>query len=71
MILQLISIYCNCVCHWSGNAFLWHFSMPVHWYSHLKKQSCEQDVVGRVQNYTCQVRLGVKMQYVNVKIHDN
>ena len=46
MILRLISIYCSRVRHWLGNAFLWPFSEPIHWRSHLKKQSRDPDVVG-------------------------
>ena len=29
--------YCNCVRHWSGNTFLWPFSVNIHWRSHLKQ----------------------------------
>ena len=54
MILRLISIYCNRVCHWLGNMFMWPFSVPIYWRSHLKKQSRDPDVVGQVQNGTCQ-----------------
>ena len=54
MILRLISIYCNRVCHWLGNVFMWTFSVPIHWRSHLKTQSRDPDVVGKVQNGTCQ-----------------
>ena len=54
MILHLISNYCNRVFRWLGNAFLWPFSVPIHWYSHLKKQSRDPDVVGQVENGTCQ-----------------
>ena len=67
MELRLISIYCNCVRHWLGklgNAFLWPFSLSIHWCSHLKKQSRDTDVVGRVQNGTCQVT--EKMRYVKL-----
>ena len=47
MILWLIAIYCNRVRHWLGNAFLWPFSVPSHWRSHLnlKKQSRDPDVM--------------------------
>ena len=69
MILRLISIYCNRVHHWLGNAFLWPFSVSTHW-RYLKKQSCDPDIVGRVQNGTCQER-SEKMQYVNSIVHDN
>ena len=54
MILRLISIYCNRVRHWLGNVFLWPFSVPIHWRSHLRKQSRDPDVVGRIQNDTYQ-----------------
>ena len=30
--------------HWLGNAFLWPFSLPIHWRSHLKKQYHDPDV---------------------------
>ena len=43
MILRLISIYCNRL----GNVFLWPFSVPIHWRSHLKKQSRDPDVAGK------------------------
>ena len=36
---------------------------------HLKKQSRDPDVMVRVQNNTC--KASEKMQYVNVKVHDN
>ena len=39
--------------------------------SHWKKQFRDPDVVGRVQNGTCQTRASEKMRYVNVKVHDN
>ena len=51
--LRLISVYCNRVRHWSGNAFLWLFSVLIHCRCHLKKQSRDPDVVGRIQNGTC------------------
>ena len=54
-----------------GNAFLWPFSVPIHWRSNLTKQSRDPDIVGRVQNGTCQARVSEKMRYVNVKVHDN
>ena len=69
MILRKISIYCNIVHHWLGNAFLWPFSVPINWRSHLKKQSHDLDVVGQVQYGTCQA--SEKMRYVTVKVHDN
>ena len=53
----MVSIYCNCVCHWLGKAFLWPFSVPINRRSHLKKQSRDLDVVGRVKNGTCQARV--------------
>ena len=69
MIVRLISIYCNRVCHWLGNVLMWPFSVPIHWRSHLKKQSRDPDGVGQVQNGTCQA--SEKMRYVNVGVHDN
>ena len=53
MILWLISIYCDCV-SLVGNRVTWRFSVPIHWCSHLKKQSRDLDAVGRIQNDTCQ-----------------
>ena len=53
MILRLISIYCNRV-SLDGKRVMWRFSVPIHWYSHLKKQSRDPDVVVRIQNDTCQ-----------------
>ena len=66
MILRLISIYCNRVRHWLGNAFLWPFSVPIHKRSHLKKQSRDPDVVGRVQNGTCQRQSSIAAFFINV-----
>ena len=60
MILRMISIYCNHVHPLLGNAFLWPFSVPIHGSSHLKKQSRDPDVVGRVQNGICQARVSEK-----------
>ena len=72
LVLRLISICCNRVRHWLGNAFLWPFSVPINRRSHLKKQSLCPNVVGRVKNGTCQARFFYKkMPYVNVKVHDN
>ena len=70
MILWLISVYCNRVRCWLGNAFLWPFSVPIHWRSRLKKQYRDLDVVGRFQNGTCQA--SEKVRYVNLfrKVHD-
>ena len=53
MILRLISIYCNRV-SLVGKHVMWRFSVPIDWHSHLKKQSCDPDVVGLIQNDTCQ-----------------
>ena len=69
MILRLISIYCNRVCDWLGNMLMSLFSVPILWRSHLKKQSRDPDVVGQVQNGTCQA--SEKMRYVNVRVQDN
>ena len=69
MILRLITIHCNRVCHWLGNAFLWPFLVPIHWRSHLKKPSRDPDVEEHVQNGT--YHASEKMRYVNVKVHDN
>ena len=54
MVLRLISIYCNRV-SLVGKRVMWRFSVPIHWPSHLKKQSRDPDVVGRIQNDTCRV----------------
>ena len=56
MMLRLISIYCNHVRHWLGNAFLWPFVVPIH----LKKQS-RDGCCGRVQNGTCQASENMSM----------
>ena len=53
MILQLISNYCNRV-SLVGKHVMWRFSVPIHWRSHLKKQSRDPDVMGQIQNDTCQ-----------------
>ena len=45
---------------------MWPFSVPIHWRSHLKKQSHDPDVMGQVQNGICQV--SEKMRYANVRV---
>ena len=69
MILRLISIIAIVYVIGWETRFLWPFSVSIHWRSHLKKQSGDLDVVGRVRNDTCQV--SEKMRYVNVKVHNN
>ena len=49
MILHLISIVIMYVI-----GLEMRFYVPIHCRSHLKKQSRDPDVVGRVQNGTCQ-----------------
>ena len=34
-----------------GNVFLWPFSVPIHWRSHLKKQSRDPDENGEKMRY--------------------
>ena len=45
-----VDLYCNRVSLVGKR----RFSVPIHSCSHLKKQSSDLDVVGRVQNDTCQ-----------------